>query len=151
MSNYLYKGKDDDRPRQRTQRAHDLFDFLADRMADGSNLDEITRHFGWSNDQATEALRALRIILADGDTINVIGDPNGQGEQWTIRLVGTYDDARWYVSNRVGDLEARLDTMSGIAKSLEAASDGRTVEGKKAREIHIALRHLKEKLALLDA
>lgn len=150
--NYLYKGKNEDIPRQRTLDANELFDYLAGPgNPKGVRLREIMDHFKWNRSRATEAIRSLRLILGDGDTINLVADPTEYREQWIYRLVGNYDDARWYIGNRIGDLEARLETQAGIAQSLETATDGRTVEGRKARMIRSTLSHLVEQLVLLDS
>jgi hypothetical protein len=148
--NYLYKGKDDKKPRQRTLDANALFDYLAGNP-NGIRLAGMMSHFKWNRAKATEAIRSLRLILGDGDSINLVADPTEHMGQWLYRLVGNYEDARWYVNNRIGDLEARLDTQVGIAQSLETATDGRTVEGRKARMIRSTLSHLVEQLRLLDS
>jgi len=145
---FLYKGKKNDTPRARTIHAHELFDYLAARP-DGVTMAAICHHFGWKRVATNEALRALRLILADGDSITVVSEPDTPSAPWLVRLVGTYDDARWYVTNRLGDLEARIETQVGVARSLEAATDGRSTEGRKARMIRSTLSHLVEQLQLV--
>jgi len=146
---YLYKGKDGKTPRKRTEHAAELFDYLADEP-DGVNLHQIRTKFGWGSDTAKEALRALRIILGE-DTINVVSEPTAYRKQWTIRLVGNYEDSRWYQGNRIGDMEARLETCLAWARSYENAEDGRTVNGKKAALMRSTVSHLLEQLQLLDS
>ena len=95
--------------------------------------------------QVKVAIRDLRLFLGEFDECNFPCDPSDQG-QWVYRLVGTYDDARQWMANRLGDGEARLRTMNAMMASMVAGSDGRTIEGRKARVIETGLRHLVEDL-----
>ena len=136
-------------PRAHTKRADALFDFLADRP-NGATVTDMRNEFGWGHGQTNQAIRALRKVLAE-DVINVVCEPHVHRGRWLYRLVGHPADSRFYVTNRLLDLEARLETQQYVTESLEHATDGRTVEGRKARKIARTLSYLQKELADIDA
>lgn len=92
----------------------------------------------------------LRAALAD-DTITLICDPQGSGERWTYRLVGNVEDGSPWVQNRLRDAESRFSTMAAVVTSLVNATDGRTLDGRRARLMLKSLTRLREDLADLTS
>ena len=81
------------------------------------------------------------------EEINVTSTPNGHRRPWLYELTGNLEVARPWLTNRVGDLESRLETIESVANSLANATTRTTVEGKKARRIHRTISRLREDLA----
>lgn len=129
----------------RTERVGALFDLLAGEP-DGLTVTDMRCALGCGVTATEQAIRDLRLTLGDSDSINVVCDPQGQGEEWRYRLVGDLDGNRRWIANRLGDTESRLRTMRAVATSLVAATDGRTLDGRRARLIDKALRRLVEDL-----
>jgi hypothetical protein len=102
---------------------------------------------------ANEAVHDLRIFLGDFDSMNFPcePDPDDLNGPWLYRLAGTLDDVRLWATNRVGDAETRLRTIQAMLTSIVRATDGRTTEGRRARVMETALRHLVEDLDLMAA
>ena len=95
---------------------------------------------------ATQVVRRLRLVFA-GDDINLVCEPQMLREPWVYKLVGNVEDARSWSTNRISDIETRLETIQAVAESLTNATDGRTIEGRKARKIHRTLGYLIGELA----
>lgn len=130
---------------RRTERVTALFDILAG-SPEGLTVDDMAAALGVSHHLTSDAIRELRLLLGDTDEINLICDPQGSRERWLYRLVGNLDGSRRWVANRLGDTESRLRTMQSIADSLVSATDGRTLDGRRARLIRKALVRLVEDL-----
>ena len=118
---------------------------------------------GFTNEQFMEAedftdlttfnqtSRRLRAALS-GDSITLVCDPPEEGGgRWTYRLVGQVDDGSPWIQNRLRDAETRVSTMSSVASALVNGTDGRTMDGRRARVIHKALSRLTEDLSDLAA
>ena len=125
-----------------------LFDFAVVHP-DGFTNQEAMDEFGWTRSRFTRIARQVRLILAD-DTITLTCDPEGQRERWRYRLVGTYHDSRGWSSNRLRDLEARLETIQAFAASIVNATDGRRVDGRKAKLILAVVGALREQLVVMS-
>jgi hypothetical protein len=121
-----------------------LFDFAV-ANPDGFTIDEACDSLAWSRPQFGLMVRKLRLILGS-DEINLICEPTGTLGPWTYRLVGNYDDARVWVTNRIDDLTSRLETIHSIAASAMKAADGRSVQGRKARKIESTISYLLREL-----
>jgi hypothetical protein len=130
---------------ERERRRDALFDLLAANPA-GLTVNDITSVMQCSNRQADHAIRDLRLFFGECEPINVTCDPNGLREPWTYRLVGNLDGVREWIANRLGDTESRIRTMQALMVSVVSASDGRKSDGRRARLIERALRHLIENL-----
>jgi hypothetical protein len=126
-----------------------LYDLLADTPA-GVTIDQIMGSLEVNHRTAKEAVHDLRELLGE-DEINVPATPRGERERWLYQLVGTLDGCREWVANRIGDTETRLRTIQSVMRSLVNATDGRTTDGRRARIIETALRHLVEDLDNLTA
>lgn len=138
----------DGSPTTANERAGELFTLLADKP-DGMTTPQMSKKTGWPVHRVENAIRALRLILMD-DEITVTCEPQGQGESWVYRLVGTVHDGTWWLAYRVGSVEAQLETMYAVTSSLMNASDGRTPPGKKIRLISSTVRFLLEQLREID-
>lgn len=127
---------------------NDLFDY-ATRRPEGFSRDEALDALGISHPDFNKAVNGVRRILA-GDDIQLTCDPNGLREQWTYRLVGTAEKGGPWVDNRLRDSRARFMTLRDFTQSLVNATDGRTKDGRQAREMHMAAKHLLERLDLIE-
>lgn len=133
----------------RELRRDELFD-AAVAIPAGFTVDDIRASHGWSHAQVNIAIRDLRVFLGDtGDTINLVCDPQGNRDRWLYRLVGNLDDVRAWSANRVRDAEGRVRTMQAVMTSIVAATDGRTIPGRKARLMHRSFTRLVEDLDVL--
>ncbi len=131
------------------RRGWELGTLLADSPA-GMTINEMCRTLNWNPATTRRAIRALRLVLGDADTINVVCEPTEHRQQWAYRLVGHLNEAQWYTSNRIDDLEARVVTQSAIARSIEAGTDGRTNDGKRARILARGLTRILEDIEELN-
>lgn len=132
---------------RRVERMEKLFD-LAAFNADGFTVEDAAAALGCSPQLVSTAIRDLRSFLAD-DSINLICEPAGFLAPWVYRLVGNFDEARGWTANRIGDAEARLLTLQAVATSVLTGTDGRTIEGKRAKIMVKALGRLVEDLGEL--
>ena len=144
---------------RRVEKVNDLWDFAVahpEGFTWADVRDETDAHGNpchpWAQERSGffAVTRALRITIGAGDSINLVCEPQGSGELWRYRLVGTYEAARPWNANRLGDIEARLETIAGVSRSLVAATDGRRVDGRKARLIAKTVGRLVEDLAELN-
>lgn len=126
-----------------------LFDYAV-ANPDGFTIADFADAAGIKVASAQDAVTRLRKALGS-DTINLICAPTTPGQKWEYRLVGTLDDAKWWASNRLDDAETRLTTINSVANSLVSATDGRTVEGRRARTIRKVVGRLIEDLQDIHA
>lgn len=117
---------------------------------DGFTRYDVEDDLGWSNVGLSYVARHLRMFFAD-DEITLTATPQGKGEAWLYQLVGNVEDAAPWSRNRLLDAETRLKTMHAVTQSLVHATDGRTLEGRRARIMEKALRRLNEDLVDLHA
>lgn len=129
-------------------RAGRLFDFAADKP-DGFVVQDVLDDLEFTRAQFYKAVRALRLILAD-DSINLICDQQGFGAPHTYRLVGTFEKAGPWVRQRMRGIESQLESVLAATSSIVNASDGRTLDGKKARLVNRHVGRLIEDLGDLD-
>jgi hypothetical protein len=122
-----------------------LYD-LAVSKPEGFTYRDVEDKYGWHRTNFVETVRVLRLMFA-GDRITLTCESQGFRKPWLYKLVGTYDDARPWTSNRIGDLETRLETVHAVAETLTNATDGRTTEGRKVRKIERTINRLMEDLA----
>jgi hypothetical protein len=118
---------------------------------EGATINQMMEALGYQDNEVRGAIFDLRHFLGDFDSINVPCDPAGHREQWIYRIVGTLDEVRGWSANRVRDAETRVRTMQAMLSSIVRATSGRTTEGRKARMMETALRHLVENLDNLAA
>jgi hypothetical protein len=134
----------------RETRRDELWDYLVNHP-EGANINQMMVALGFRYNEVRAAIFDLRNFLGDYDSINVPCDPAGHRSQWIYRIVGTLDEVRGWSSNRVRDAETRVRTMQAMLTSIVRATNARTVEGRKARTMETALRHLVEDLDNLAA
>ena len=132
---------------RRVEKVNELWDFAV-AHPDGFTWADCADKFSWAarRTEFFRIVRALRLTLGNGDSINLTCEPNGPKQLWLYRLSGTYDAARPWTANRLGDMECRLETIAGVSKSLVAATDGRSADGRKARLIAKTVGRLTEDL-----
>lgn len=136
-------------------RIDDLVDALFDYAVahpDGFTNEQFMAVHGLSHlAEFNQAANRLRAALS-GDTITLVCDPPGKGgERWIYRLVGNVEDGSPWVQNRLRDAESRFATMSAVVTSLVNATDGRTLDGRRARLMLKSLTRLREDLADLTS
>ena len=131
---------------RRTARVGELFDLMAN-APDGLTIYEIADGLGVEKQIADGAVRDFRMSFAD-DEINLTADPNGWQQPWLYKLVGTFEDARPWLNNRLGDMESRLETVGAVAASIESATKTRknSAEHRRARRMHRSLTYLVSEL-----
>ena len=129
-------------------RAGLLFDYAAEQ-AEGFLAQDALDELDLTRDQFRRAARTLRLILAN-DSINLICLQQGFGEPKRYHLVGTLDKAGPWVRQRMRGIESQLETVLAVSSSLVNSTDGRTVDGKKARLINRHVGRLVEDLGELD-
>jgi len=128
----------------RDLRRDELFDELVANPT-GLTVDDMMG-WGWNHRDCNTAIHDLRAHLGVTDTVNLVCEPQGGGERWLYRLVGTLSDVRGWTSNRIGDTESRLRTMQSVLGSIVSATNGRTLTGRKARLMERSVRRLVEDL-----
>lgn len=130
--------------------AAQLYDFLIE-SPEGITWQDAHRRFGWKHrSHFFRVVRRLRLILGDDDEVTVVCDPRGMRETWLYQLVGDPELAYPWQANRIGDMEARLETVLAVSTSVARTVDGRTTVGKKALRISATVGYLLGELALLD-
>lgn len=126
-----------------------LYDYLTENP-DGVTIDDIAAHLNSSVAWANRIVRELRLVLGTTSDVNLVCNPMGQGQRWNYLLVGTNEGAEPWARNRARDSESRLRTQRAIWSSVAAATDGRTVEGRKARHAKKAMTRLLEDFAEIE-
>jgi hypothetical protein len=115
----------------------------------GLTINDIVGATGWPHGRVNRLLRKLRRQLGDSDW-NVVAEAVAPRQPWVYRTVDSYDDAAWWVDNRLGDAESRFITLHDVARALVAATDGRTAEGRRARIMERHSTRMMEDLADLE-
>ena len=126
-----------------------LYDY-AQAKPEGFTYKDVARDLGWEDrSRLFRTARYVRLMFAN-DSINLVCEPQGQREPWRYRLVGTYAEARGWGGNRDRDLKTRVATICAVAKTLVHTTDGRTMEGKRARLVESTLSNLLVQLAAMQ-
>lgn len=130
-----------------------LIDFLTATPSGGS-LADIMMALGISNASLIRtAIHDARIHLGDNEDMNLVWDMGYDGfANWThiYRLVGSLDEARPWVRNRLDDAETRFTTIEAVTASIVRGTSGRTRDGRRARVIERSLRRMREDIADID-
>lgn len=126
----------------------ELFDFAVSQP-DGFTRGEVREQFSCSSREFDSVVRGLRQILGDDDNIFLVCDPQRRGG-WLYKLVGDTDGSRAWAVWMLSHSESRLETELSQARTLVKATDGRSIEGRRARMIERSLRHLREELLAID-
>src|SRR6516225_3921541 len=117
-----------------TAKAGVLFDYSVGKP-EGFEAAIAETDLQWTHRVFTRAVRSLRLILG-ADDINLICTPQGFGKPMLYQLVGNLEKAGPWVAGRLRSLESQIETVYSVSTSLANGTDGRTVEGKKARLIN---------------
>lgn len=136
--------------RDRRTRA-ELVDALFDHATrhDGFTASEARQALGISQRQFEQAVQDIRRIFSS-DKETLVADRQGWGEPWTYRLVDSYEQAEGWASDQLRHVETRISTLIHVLATIVNATDGRTRDGKKAREFHHTLKYLVERLEIVD-
>ncbi len=130
-----------------------LYDYAADKWAAKQTFtyEDVERDLGWDRRLFYEAVRRVRLTLGHSqDSVTLTCDPQGLRKPWAYQLVMSYEDARAWQANRIGDAEARFETIEAHCIAISRSADGRTVEGRKARKIASVIGYLRGELADID-
>jgi len=117
---------------------------------DGFTYIDIKDELGWQRTEFFRVVRAFRIVFA-GKTINLVCDPQRLREPWRYRLVGNYEGAEEWITNRLGDMESRLVTIKSVTETIGNSVDSRTRNGRKANKIYRTLVYLLGELQEINA
>ena len=131
----------------RLDRAAKVYDLLAEAPG-GLTVDQMADSLGCGVGSIRGAIQALRDLLGDTDTINVVcePDPHAPNDRWLFRLVGNVEGARAWATNRISDTERRIRTMYQVIASVTSGTSPNSKDGKKARLMKKALGRLIEDL-----
>jgi hypothetical protein len=123
---------------RKEERVERLFDFAAAHEK-GWTVHDAARGLRWTKEEVYHAIQALRDVFGEAKDVNLVCEPTGQRQAWLYRLTGKLEDVRWWGHNRTGDAMRRIRTILAVHRSVVAATNGRTLEGKMAR---VVVRHL---------
>jgi hypothetical protein len=129
----------------RDDRAAELFDFAAGHRK-GFTYNNIAAKFGWDYGTFLGAVRRLRRILGGSSDGTLVCTPQARGERWRYELTGDWQKAAPWAHNRIGDVEARLESIDYVVTTVSRIIDGRSVDGRKARLIRKVVGRLREDL-----
>lgn len=127
---------------------NELFDYAATHR-EGFTAPEARDALGISQTVFESAIRGIRRIFDTGKE-TLVADRRGHNEPWLYRLVSTYEDAEGWAGEQLRHLETRIGTMVAVLSAIVRATDGRTRNGKKAREFLHTLKYLVERLEMVD-
>lgn len=134
-------------PNRQKQMTH-LFDLLV-ANPDGVTVDEIVDGLGLRRGSVRLLIRMFRREFASQD-VNLVCDRPAGGGQWLYRLVGDPTEAAPWVAYRRRSLDGQFVTFLAVVESLANATDGRSVDGRKARALLLHLTRAKQDLDLID-
>lgn len=103
---------------------------------DGLDKHQIASKLGVPVRVVVPILRKLRLILGGGDSINIPW--RSEGRRRIYFLTGQIEQGQQWQAARISKKLADLEVDLAWWRSMVEATDGRTVDGKKAR---LALRH----------
>ena len=138
-----------------------LFDLLVDNP-DGLRYPEVEEETGWSSCIFQATVQSLRDWLAvDGNDIDGVHytlpcdpEPGNWRGPWVYCLTpgdevepsaAAAEGKRWLI-NRLSDVDRRLVTVQNTTVNIVRQTDGRTVVGKKARDLHKTISRAMEDL-----
>ena len=133
----------------RETRRDNLFDLVV-ASPDGVTVSQMMAEMDLTKKQAGVAIRDLRLFLGEYDGVNLPCVPQKPGEEWVYHLAGTLDDVREWAISRINDTVSRLLTMDAVMSSIVEATDGRSLEGRKARIIERSLARLLEDIETMQ-
>lgn len=114
------------------------------RKPHGLDMEEIRELFDVSRDVASKVITTLRIALGEGDSIAV--PIIIEGNRHIYKLAGSRAECMaWLLKRARYDLQ-KVRTEIATYRALASATDGRTTEGKLARQTLIQVTRLEEDL-----
>ena len=134
----------------RDDRMTALFDYMVLQDTQGATVEDMAAHLECSVDLASDSIRDLRRFLGDSDEMNLTCDQQGAGQRWLYRLVTKMEEHSGWIGIRMNDTESRLVTILAILASAVRSTDGRTIEGKRARVMFKQISRLMEDLRELE-
>lgn len=135
---------------RRVEQLNRLFDLFA-QHPDGMTLRQLGAALNVSRGVIQARIRELRQMFADDD-YNIVGNlPATPRAPYVFQLVRVGEDTRWWHNHQMQHLESRLKTITAVAESVTHMTDGRSIEGKKARKIHRTLEYLEKELQDITA
>lgn len=134
----------------RTDRMGRLFDYMV-LTPQGATIEDIAEALECSYDLAVQTVRDLRLFLGEDNTANLTCNKQGKSERWLYKLVTDLEDHREWIAGRIGDTHSRLKTMNSMLTSAVNATDGRTLEGRRARVMSRQIGRLLEDLAEIES
>jgi hypothetical protein len=110
-----------------------LFDLLV-ANPDGLDWRQIRTALGLpASKHVYLTVRRLRMVLSEGDTINVPVQRIGMRSVYA--LSGLVDEATPWTRQRMREEASRAESLIAVWRSIVAGTDGRTGDGKTARHI----------------
>lgn len=128
-----------------------LFDLLVRSSPQGVTILDIMDDLGVGKRVADALVHDLRMLMESDPDVNLVSEPQDGDTRWSYSLVGTVDGASFWVGNRLGDAETRLRTLIAVMAPIVASTDGRTLDGRRARIMHRAATRALEDLADLSS
>lgn len=130
-----------------------IFDYLVSHP-DGGTVHDFAEALSFPLPTIRRGIRDARMILGEGDTLFILCEPQGAREPWRYYLVDgsqvvNMEESNWAV-NRIHDAQSRVALIATAMRVAERATDGRTLEGKKARVLARACSRLVEDLEEID-
>ena len=130
-------------------RVDELFGVLV-AAPEGLTIYDIAEELGVSVPTARNAVRDLRIVFGQDSDINLTAQPRPL-MPWLYQLTGSYEQARPWVTNRLGDLESRLETIEAVSGSIARGAPEGTFEQRRAQEINRTIGDLRNRLVAIEA
>jgi hypothetical protein len=121
-----------------------LFDLLA-AAPEGLDIHEIADELGVPKRVVYGVIGRLRILQGHDDTINVVW--RSQGSRRVYCLTGNLDDCKEWTHFRLRMIESWLRMTMAVLSALIRATDGRTIDGRIARKLHMHFQRALEDLA----
>jgi len=134
------------------EKASQLHDFAL-RHPDGFTYYDARREFPWARARAKffRVVRVLRLALAAQDEgVTLPCEPQGPREAWLYRLTSEYEHGQPWTTNRIGDMETRLETVEAVSQVLVSSLDPSDPDWRRARKIYSTVSYLRAELADLD-
>jgi hypothetical protein len=133
--------------------AGEVYDLLAD-APEGLTKYDMAAKLSMPIPAISRAIRSARETLGEDDTLFILCEPQGSREPWLYRLVDgstliDFAESAW-VPNRVRDAQSRVSMIALAMAIASRATDGRSIDGRKARAMTRQLGRLVEDLEEID-
>lgn len=133
-----------------TRRAYRLIEYGEKTKPNGFRPWDVMRDLGWDYQQFAAAVRTVRKNSPEfGWTISCTPTPTGTGG-WLYKLAKLPGEMREWVGRRFVSIDSQLQTVEASMTLAVMSSDGRTLEGRKARKSLRTIKYLRAELADYD-